>query len=664
MSAPRLLAPTTISGGVPTAGAGTLNTIALWTPDGNTLGNSLLTQSGNIVTNASGAIRAAGTTQTSPAFTRHDTTTSGIYFPATNEIGFTISNQHAMFISSGRLVGIGTESPGARLHCVGADGSYQFAVSGTTKGIRFLTTASVAQIDAVDQTLSASYQPLFLNGSTVTLAYSGAAALTVNNTGFVGIGTTSPSTRLHVSDNSSIPVIVQSSGSTDSYLRFINTSNNLGYIGYVGTNLYLAPNNGAGNVGIGTASPVTKLDVADANLPSGVVGIRSLYTGTITANAGGVLALGGYFTGTSPTTFAYIVGGKDNATAGDFGGHLQFITRPNGGVYAERARIDSAGNFGIGTASPGAILHTLGTGTTTGIFATTSANAWVELRRSTSTTLGYIGTGAGLVTGGAAADLAFRCESGNLLFSTGATERARIDSAGNVGIGTTSPTTFAASGSVVLGQNITSQQWALKIFGGNDANRAPVISLFRAGNAESIIGQIKDGTRSVLALGTGGGVASFNDATLATYSQLKIGTDYADMSGTGYGLKLPATPGATGAGTEQILDCYEENTWTPTLSGFGGTAPTVQTARYTRIGRMVVCNLVLVATGGNQFSASTGTPTYVTLPFTPATDGAAPVTNSGVAALGPGLIGTNARFYIPTFALTTATTSATIIFTV
>jgi len=105
-------------------------------------------------------------------------------------------------------------------------------------------------------------------------------------------------------------------------------------------------------------------------------------------------------------------------------------------------------NVGFGTATPGAILHTLGTGTTTGIFATTSANAWVELRRSTSTTLGYIGTGAGLVTGGAAADLAFRCESGNLLFSTGATERARIDSSGNLILNTANTgATIQAAGS-------------------------------------------------------------------------------------------------------------------------------------------------------------------------------------------------------------------------
>jgi hypothetical protein len=186
---------------------------------------------------------------------------------------------------------------------------------------------------------------------------------------------------------------------------------------------------------------------------------------------------------------------------------------------------------------------------------------------------------------------------------------------GNVGIGTASPTTFAASGSVVLGQNISSQQWALKIFGGNDANRAPVISLFRAGNAEAIIGQIKDGVRGVLAIGTGGGVASFNDATLATYSQLKIGTDYADMSGSGYGLKLPATPGNADA---QTLDAYNQNTsWSPTVTwGTGGTVTTTSaTGAYTQIGNVVTFTVTI---GYNCSVVPTGGSISVDLPRTSA----------------------------------------------
>lgn len=95
--------------GSPVGGTGTDGTIPRWT-GASTLGDSPLTVSGNNVTGA-GAIRATGTTPTTPAFMRHDATTSGIYFPAQNEIGFTISGAHAMFISTGRNICMGTTTP-------------------------------------------------------------------------------------------------------------------------------------------------------------------------------------------------------------------------------------------------------------------------------------------------------------------------------------------------------------------------------------------------------------------------------------------------------------------------------------------------------------------------------------------------------------------------
>jgi hypothetical protein len=65
-------------------------------------------------------------------------------------------------------------------------------------------------------------------------------------------------------------------------------------------------------------------------------------------------------------------------------------------------------------------------------------------------------------------------------------------------------------------------------------------------------------------------------------------TNTVDVSTAGWGLKLPSTPGATGAGTEQILDCYQENTWTATDgSGAGLTFSVNNTAVYTRVGRLV-----------------------------------------------------------------------------
>jgi hypothetical protein len=71
---------------------------------------------------------------------------------------------------------------------------------------------------------------------------------------------------------------------------------------------------------------------------------------------------------------------------------------------------------------------------------------------------------------------------------------------------------------------------------------------------------------------------------------VKVATTAAvfDASGTQQGLKLPATPGATGAGSEQTLDCYQENTWTATDgSGAGLTFTVNNTAVLTRVGRLI-----------------------------------------------------------------------------
>lgn len=195
-------APQYEQAGADVAGSGTTNTIPRWT-GATTLGDSGLIDNGTVIGVANGTrtlafnlLQISGNTLTTSTAelalqyaTSRDTT---VYAPGSS-IALIVKG------TTGN-VGIGTTSPGARLHAVAADGTYQFAVSGTTKGIRFLTTASVAQIDAVDQTLSASYQPLFINGSTVTLANSGSPALTVNTSGNVGIGVT-PISPLHVKGN-------------------------------------------------------------------------------------------------------------------------------------------------------------------------------------------------------------------------------------------------------------------------------------------------------------------------------------------------------------------------------------------------------------------------------------------------------------------------------
>ena len=78
---------------------------------------------------------------------------------------------------------------------------------------------------------------------------------------------------------------------------------------------------------------------------------------------GGSIGLGGYYTAQSNSLdFVTISGRKENGTAGNTAGYLQFATRPNGGNMTEAVRITSTGNVGIGDTTPDLKLDVLGYG--------------------------------------------------------------------------------------------------------------------------------------------------------------------------------------------------------------------------------------------------------------------------------------------------------------
>lgn len=99
---------------------------------------------------------------------------------------------------------------------------------------------------------------------------------------------------------------------------------------------------------------------------------------------------------------------------------------------AERLRIDSLGNVGIGLGSPGSF----GAGTTLAVGNTATSNATVSIISGTanSSILGF-GDSGGYDRG----FLTYANADDSLRIGTAATERIRIDSSGNVGIGTSSP---------------------------------------------------------------------------------------------------------------------------------------------------------------------------------------------------------------------------------
>jgi hypothetical protein len=116
---------------------------------------------------------------------------------------------------------------------------------------------------------------------------------------------------------------------------------------------------------------------------------------------------------------------------------LEFLT---GGV--ERMRIDSSGNLLVGTtsAATSSTLNVVGAGYQPIYVNTTiSGGGGASFQRSGTLAM-YVGTaGSSWLTGSSTADGLMRSEA-NMLFAVGNTERMRIDSSGNVGIGTSTIT--------------------------------------------------------------------------------------------------------------------------------------------------------------------------------------------------------------------------------
>jgi hypothetical protein len=118
-----------------------------------------------------------------------------------------------------------------------------------------------------------------------------------------------------------------------------------------------------GNMQLGSVFSATpKLFVAQANAFPGTSTNGSFNSGNVVVvssnsagvDVGGMVSLGGY-RGTTAlgAVFAGVRGAKENGTDNDVRGYLGLYTTDNGNTFAERARLASTGNLGVGTTNPG-----------------------------------------------------------------------------------------------------------------------------------------------------------------------------------------------------------------------------------------------------------------------------------------------------------------------
>ena len=117
--------------------------------------------------------------------------------------------------------------------------------------------------------------------------------------------------------------------------------------------------------------------------------------------------------------------------AGAYAGKMQYNHSTNSMVFgtngSDRLTIDSSGNVGIGTTSPAATLQ-----------VKTQTNGNLAFQNSTSVTGGVK---LNCFNDAANASSPFEIDGSSLQFNIGSTEKMRIAANGNVGIGTTSPLT-------------------------------------------------------------------------------------------------------------------------------------------------------------------------------------------------------------------------------